>query len=157
MYRFGSRGVMIGLGAAMLWLCVTAVAAAQDSGVPRPYRSPNISVLSHVPLGEASTISDIELEQELRRPFAYVSRRTVHGFDIIDLTNPEDARLLYSWRIENAELHQGGGGTDGKYSKLDGRYYYIQSVQFGRGGLDSAVGAVVFDSRPGAAVPSAWV
>lgn len=90
-------------------------------------------------------MSDIELEQDADRPFAYVSRMLVHGFDIIDLREPENARLLYSWRIENAELHQGRGAMDGKYFKLDGRHYYVQSLQFGQGGLNSDVGAAVFD------------
>lgn len=107
--------------------------------------SPNIALAGHIPLGSYGSVTDIEIEQELSRPFAYVSRRYVHGFDIIDLSDPADMRQLFSWRIENPELHQGSGGMDGRYFKLDGRYYFIQSMQFGSGGPNADLGAVVVD------------
>ena len=37
------------------------------------------------------------------------------------------------------------GAVDGKYFKIDDRYYYLQSTQFGSGGPDSEVAGVVFD------------
>lgn len=107
--------------------------------------SANITVLSHIPLGQAGSISDIEIEQDLARPYAYVARR-VHeiGFDVISLADPDHAKVIHRWRIENPELHQ-GGAMDGRYFKHDGRYYYIQSVQLRQGGPNSDVGAIVFD------------
>jgi hypothetical protein len=105
----------------------------------------NVHVLAHIPLGQALTVSDIELEQDLSRPFAYVGRMGVHGFDIIDLRDPSSAKILHRWRIENAELHQGNGMMDGKYFKHAGRYYYVQSTQFGQGGPNADLGAIVFD------------
>ena len=36
--------------------------------------SPNVHLVSHVPLAGAQKISDIEVEQELSRPYAYLSR-----------------------------------------------------------------------------------
>jgi len=107
--------------------------------------SPNIRVLSNIPLGEMTSVSDIEIEQELSRPYAYVARRMGEiGFDVIDLTNPEKARVLTRWRIENPDLHQ-GGAMDGRYFKHEGRYYFVQSLQLAQGGPNSDVGAVVFD------------
>ncbi len=107
--------------------------------------SPNVKVLSHVPLGDPLNVADIEIEQELSRPYAYVSRnRHPPGFQIIDLADPTKAKLIYSWFIENAALHQ-GSGRDGKYFKLHGRYYYVQSFQFRQGGPDTDLGAIVFD------------
>ena len=34
--------------------------------------------------------------------------------------------MIFEWRIENVELHQ-GGGSDSKYFKHDGRYYFVQA------------------------------
>jgi hypothetical protein len=54
--------------------------------------------------------------------------------------------VLYNWRIENSELHdQGLGGIGSKYFKLRGRYYYVQSFQFGQSGPNADLGAVIFD------------
>ena len=107
--------------------------------------SANIQLVSHVPLGRAFSVGDIEIEQELTRPYVYVSRWELGGVDILDISTPEKANIIYSWRIENAELHRGSGGTDGKYFKLNGRYYYVQALQFLQGGPDADLGAVVFD------------
>jgi hypothetical protein len=106
--------------------------------------SPNVHVVCHIPLGGFFRVMDNELEQD--RPYAYVSQaRDRPGFSIIDLKDPEHCRLLYNWRIENAELHQGLGGMDGKYFKLKGRYYYVQSTQFFGASPDADLGAVVAD------------
>ena len=112
---------------------------------PGEQGSANIHILSHIPLGGALETSDIEIEQELSRPYVYQSRMLVHGVDIISVKDPDNAEVIYSWRIDNPELHQGTGGMDNKYFKLDGRYYDVQSFQFGQSGPDSDVGAVVFD------------
>lgn len=122
-------------------------ALAHPSHPPPPGErgSPNITVLSHLPLGKAGSVSDIELEQDPGRPYAYVARRVGEiGFDVIDLSDPVRARVIHRWRIENQELHQ-GGAMDGRYFKHDGRYFYVQSTQFRQGGPNSEVGAIVFD------------
>jgi len=139
--------------ALLLGAAAPAAASAQETGPagedPPPGEdkgaSDNMRVLSHVELGEAMTVSDVELEQDLDRPFAYVGRMFAHGFDVIDLRDPSNARVLYSWRIEDAELHQGTGMMDGKIFAHDGRNYYVQSTQFGSGGADADLGAIVFD------------
>lgn len=127
-----------------------AVAPLSAQYPPGENFSPNMRLVAHVPLGEANSVADIEIEQDLDRPYAYVSRiayrgATTKGFDIIDLSEPERARVLYRWRIENEDLHQPMGGMDGKYFKLNGRYYYAQSFQFGQGGPNHDLGAIVFD------------
>ena len=116
---------------------------------PGQQGSSNVKILSHIPLGRIFTIGDIEIEQELSRPYAYVPRLhgTTHsaGFNIIDLKDPTNARMLYEWRIENPELHQGIGALDNKYFKVGGRYYDVQSMQWRQGGPNADLGAVVFD------------
>src|SRR5688572_4707330 len=116
---------------------------------PGAERSANVRVMSHIPLGRIFTTADIEVEQELSRPYVYVSKMqgTVagSGFDIISVKDPERARVIYEWRIDNARLHQGSGGTNPSYLKSRGRYYLAQTFQFQATGPDADLGAIVFD------------
>ncbi len=126
------------------------IAAAQfPPGEPGSQGSANVQVLSHIPLGRIFTIGDIELEQELSRPYAYVPRlhgtTSSAGFNIISVRDPEHAEILYEWRIEDPELHVGAGCLDNKYFKLRGRYYDVQGCQFSQSGPNSDLNAVVFD------------
>ena len=121
------------------------VAVPDHPPPPGERGSQNVHVTTHVPLGAPETVADVELEQELDRPFAYVARQEqAAGFDIIDLEDPDNGEVLYRWRIPNPELHQ-GSAMDCKYFWLDGRYYFVQSFQFGQGGPDSELAAIVFD------------
>src|SRR5947207_15055499 len=125
-------------------LAVPATAAAQFP--PGKEGSANMHVVAHIPRGSGYRTADIEIEQELSRPYAYVSSRLDQpGVDIISLKDPNKAFVLYSWRIEQPELHQGSGGMQNKYFKLKGRYYDVQSTQFRGSGPDGDLGAVVFD------------
>ena len=112
--------------------------------------SDNIEVLSHIPLGPRLSVSDTDIEQEMDRPYAYVGRTALgtageKGIDIIDLSDPTNAKRIYSWRIENQDLHLGAGGMDVKHFKWKDRYYVVQSLQFRQGGPDPDLGAVVLD------------
>src|SRR5687768_16548488 len=103
-------------------------------------------VLSHVPQGSNWRTGDVDIEQELSRPYAYVStRKDYAGFDIISLKDPRKAFILCQWRIENVDLHLGGGGMDIEYFKVGGRYYVVTAIQFGQGGPNVNLGAIVFD------------
>jgi hypothetical protein len=149
------RPIVLLASAAVLVVGVRAAAQAQrHQGVPlwTPDRpgSDNISVIAHVPLGPPLSVADIDVEQELSRPFAYVSRMVYgydgdKGLDIIDLTDERNAKVVYRWRIEDQDLHQGTGGMDVKHFKWNDRYYVVQSLQFGQGGPNSDMGAVVLD------------
>ena len=108
--------------------------------------SPNMHLVGHIPLGGYFRVMDDEMEQDPTRPWAYVSQaRDRPGFTIIDLRDLNNVKVLYHWGIENPELHQGLGGMDGKYFKLNNHYYYIQSLQFAQGTPDADLGAVVAD------------
>ncbi len=137
-----SRISTIVFGAACLTALNASPIQAQDG---MRQGSANIEVLSHVPLGAPFTVSDMDIEQEMTRPYAYVSRMFETGFDIIDLRDPRSAKVIHRWRIENAALHRGTGAMDPKTFKLNGRYYLVQSLQFGAGGPDNDLGAAVFD------------
>lgn len=130
---------------AILIMGISAQLAAQQN-TKLPLRSDNLEVLSHVPLGAPLSVTDIVVEQEMSRPYAYVGRMQAEkGFDIMDISDPEHAKLIYRWRMPNEELHVGLGGMDPKYFKHKGRYYVVQSLQFFGGGPNADAGAVVVD------------
>ena len=123
---------------------------AQESAEQRG--SDNIEVVSHLPLGAPGSVSDIEIEQEMSRPFVYLGREVFgegsgmeRGMDIIDVSDPANPEVIHRWRIEDSELHVGAGGKDLKYFKYDDRYYLVLSIQFRQGGPNADLGAVVFD------------
>ncbi|MCH8247594.1 MAG: hypothetical protein IH951_14485, partial [Bacteroidetes bacterium] len=100
--------------------------------------------------GPTLSVADMDIEQELHRPYAYVARMKYgeageRGTDIIDLSDPSNPRIIYRWRIEDQELHSGRGGMDVKHFKWRDRYYMVQSLQFGQGGPDTDLGAVILD------------
>ena len=104
--------------------------------------SANIEVVSHLPLGP--NVTDIEIEQDLSRPYAYVARKN-GGLDVIDLHDPENPKVIHRWRIEDMDLHVGSAGTDIKTFSWAGRDYVVHAVQFRRAGPDSDLGAIIFD------------
>ncbi|MSR06997.1 MAG: hypothetical protein EXR93_08035 [Gemmatimonadetes bacterium] len=141
--------ICLGIAGFALTGVVAAAAPAQSQGPWKPPGSPNVHVLAHVPLGRAFTVAGIEVEQDLARPFAYVSRKiggtSDPGFDIIQMKTPGGARRIYSWRIDHPELHTGLGALEGKYFKTRGRYYYVEVFQFLPSGPDAELGAIIFD------------
>ena len=143
------RSVVLSLALA---LGSAAPALAQNGPAWSPMKpgSDNMEVLGHTPMGHALSVADMELEQELERPYAYVARMQYgdhggKGMDIVDISDPSRPRVIYEWRIEDQDLHLRTGGMDVKYFKSNGRYYVVQSLQFGQGGPDSDMGAVVLD------------
>src|SRR5436190_2273710 len=83
--------------------------------LPHVGGSSNLQVLHHIPLGGWSQVLGIEVEQELSRPYVYVARtdwdgdvsRSSKGIDIISVKDPANAKIIYSWRIPQGEIHQG--------------------------------------------------
>src|SRR6267143_629111 len=109
--------------------------------VPGTQGSRNIKVVSHIPLGRMFTMTDVDIEQELSRPYAYVSRMhgttNSAGFNIISLKDPSKAQMIYYWNINNPELHKGMGGMAPNYLKSKGRYYFAQTFQWAAGSPDA--------------------
>ena len=102
----------------------SAPASAQWTAMQRG--SDNIQVVGHLPLGPALSVSDMDIEQELSRPYAYVSRMLYgvtgpKGMDIISIEDPAHPEIIYEWRIEEQDLHLGRGGMDAKHFKLGDR------------------------------------
>lgn len=136
---------------ALLSMGATA-AVAQDPGQAPPAfdqkkdGSANVKVLNHVENNPGAwKAADVELEQDRGRPYVYVSGFVNFDTQIYDITNPSAPKKIFQWKIENPELHRGIGAMDGKYFKIDNRYYYAQSFQFQQGTPDEDLGAVIFD------------
>lgn len=141
--------ILVRIGAAALSLF--AIGSTGSAQWTEPVRnkiggSSNIKVLSHIPLGGYFRVMDIDVEQEMSRPYAYVSQsRDRQGFSIISLADLTKVKKIYSWTIENPELHGGTGGMKPQSFKIKGRYYLAQSLQFGNSGPDADLGAVIAD------------
>ena len=98
-----------------LIICAAILPAASLARAQYPagqFQSPNVKLVAHVPLGAGGTVMDIEMEQELSRPFVYVSRSDygkatvgrAMGFDVLEIRNPSRPRVIRRWRIENQDL-----------------------------------------------------
>ncbi|NBW93847.1 MAG: hypothetical protein EBR20_05720, partial [Bacteroidetes bacterium] len=123
--------------------------AGASAQTPTNPGSDNIHVQGHLPLGAPESVADIELEQELERPYAYVAKARyrdnyARGMDIIDISDPARPRLLKRWVNDNDDLNTGVGALDIKQFKHDGHYYVVLATQFGQG-PDYDLGAVIFD------------
>ena len=146
-----------------LWICAVLSVAPRYGFAQQPQNnptlpvpgvktggSPNIHKVAHLPIRGFMQTVDIEIEQELSRPYVYLSRSRLltneAGFTVVSIKDPARASVIYTWQIENSELNdQGLGGVGAKYFKLRGRYYLVNGFQFGQNGPAAALGAVVFD------------
>ena len=156
-----NRVTWSGIGFAITLLMVTLIRPVQGQDRPPAYPphvapkevtapgeegSRNIHVVSHVPLGGFLHVADIAVEQEMSRPYVYVAKRFIPtGVDIISIKDPARARVIWEWRIENADLHRGAGSLNPMYLKSHGRYYLTNAFQFVQGGPDLDLGAIVWD------------
>ena len=146
--RSWPRGASLVLAVVLSGFWASGGLAQTSATHPRPMGmqgSPNLHVLAHLPLGPKYSIADMEIDQDMSRPFAYVSRRVEEiGFDVISVEDPGNAEVIFKWRIENPELHT-GGAMDAKTFKHEGRHYFVQATSFGSGRPDADVAAIVFD------------
>jgi len=135
-----------------LVFAVASPVRGQDPGTAvRPFDrkhggSPNIHVVAHVVNHPGAwKTADLEMEQDPDRPYVYVCGFVNYDVQVYDVRDPAHPKLVYTWMIENPELHRGIGAMDGKYFKIGQRYYYAQSYQFFQGSPDADLGAVIFD------------
>ena len=133
-------------------VAVATVARAQDPGVSvTPFEAKKggtekMHVLGRVPAHDGAwKAADLEIEQDRDRPYVYLCGFVNFDVKIYDIRDPSNPKNIYTWTIENPELHRGIGAMDGKYFKIKNRYYYAQSYQFMQGSPDADLGAVIFD------------
>jgi hypothetical protein len=144
-----SRSALLGA----LLLAVNVVPATLSAQVPvgpeppaiKTGGSKNIKMLGHVPQGGFGSTADVRMEQEMSRPYVYVSGFIQSFFNIVSVKDPSNPQTLLHWQIENAALHRGLGFLRGVPFKVKGRYYYAQCMQYEQGGTDSDLGLIIFD------------
>jgi hypothetical protein len=129
-----------------LLLVAIAVPASPQAG-PGKQTSPNMKVVAHIPLEgpQAFDAADIDVEQELSRPYIYIARLLHYGWDVISVKDLKKPEVIYSWRIDNPDLHQGAGALRPMYFKTRGRYYFVESFSFKPTGAESELAAIAFD------------
>jgi RNA polymerase sigma factor (sigma-70 family) len=118
-------GKIVVAGAPMIFaVTLHAQSVPSPDFVPGEQGSRNVHIVAHIPSGGELTVGDIDIEQELSRPYVYMGHalRVPHGFDIISLKEPGRAQTIYRWRIENPELHVGLGGLRPRYFKTKGLF-----------------------------------
>lgn len=137
---------------ALALIALATAAQAQDPGISvrqfdgKKGGSKNMHMLAHVTTHDGAwKLADVEMEQEPSRPYVYACGFTNFDVQIYDVRDPAHPKKIYTWTIENPELHRGIGAMDGKYFKIGDRYYYAQSYQFMQGSPDADLGAVIFD------------
>ena len=127
-------------------LANSIVPAAQPLAPSKTGGSTNVRLIAHLPTGGYFRAGGIDLEQELERPYVYVARMLDQaGFDIVDIRNPAQPSVIYSWRFDRAVARTGLGGESLKYFKVKGRYYLVKGVAFEPGSPDAELSAIVFD------------
>ena len=98
---------------------------AQDPGkaVPATVKqggTPNINMLAHVDVHPGSwKAADIEMEQDPDRPYVYVCGFVNFDTKIYDVRDPVHPKLVYTWTIENPELHRGSARWMGSTSRSE--------------------------------------
>ena len=130
--------------AALLLAALPAAAQAPGNGsgsVAGLQRSSNVQIVGHLP----GRFEDIDVDQDLSRPYVYMSNGRQGGFDIVSIKDPSKPQVIYHWSIENNELHV-GGALSAMHIKSKGRYYLTESFQYRDGqGPDQDLAMIVFD------------
>ena len=98
---------------------LSAAARAQDPGASVPSfdkktgGSEKLHMLSHVTSRDGPwKAADVELEQDPSRPYVYLCGFVNFGVQVYDISNKASPKKVFSWTIENPELHRGIGAME---------------------------------------------
>ena len=130
------------------WTATLAVAQGPGPVTQRARTggSMNVKMLGHLPFEGYFSIGGVDIEQEVSRPYVYVSgMNDKSGFTVVNVADPARPVVTYQWRFPIKEKDQGLGGENGRYFKLRNRYYYAKTVQFNTPGPSDSLGLLVFD------------
>lgn len=109
--------------------------------------SPNVEVLSHLDGWDYFETGGIDIDQDPSRPFVYLHTwKGESGFDVIDVSEPREAKVIYSWRFENRDAYEIGRGENIEHFRLGDRHYLVVPQETNPAGkVDTDLCAVVFD------------
>ena len=136
--------------AVLLSLGTVAALAAQgrspDAPIAKTGGSPNVRLLGHLPMEGYFSIGGVDIEQELARPYVYISgMNDKAGFTVVRVGDPSKPSVVYQWSFPRSERDSGLAGENGRYFKLNGRYYYAKTVQFNVRSPTDSLGLIIFD------------
>jgi hypothetical protein len=121
-------------------------AQAPDPLRHRTGGTPNLKMLGHLPFDGSLSSAGVDMEQEPSRPYVYVSGMTDDpGFWIVSVADPTKPKILYHWHFPRVPQDSGLGGENGRYFKLDGRYYFAKQISYTKGSPHDSLGLIVFD------------
>src|SRR5262245_5541905 len=88
--------------ATLTMLCLTSTLGAQgrspDSPIAKTGGSPNVHMLGHLPLEGYFSIGGVDIEQELSRPYVYISgMNDKAGFTVVRVGDPSKPSVIYQW------------------------------------------------------------
>ncbi len=70
--------------------------------------SDNVELVAHLPLSGYFTVAGVDIEQELARPYVYVSGFAEYaGFTVISVKEPHDPKVVYEWKFPGRENRVG--------------------------------------------------
>ncbi|MBI4419713.1 MAG: hypothetical protein HY560_02730 [Gemmatimonadetes bacterium] len=125
---------------------VHAQAPGPDGPRAKTGGSSSVRMLGHLPLDGYFAIGGVDIEQEVSRPFVYVSgMNDKAGFTVVNVADPAKPAITYQWRFPLVEGDRGLAGENGRYFKLKSRYYYAKTVQLNVGSPHDSLGVIVFD------------
>src|SRR4029077_9364983 len=76
--------------------------------------SPNVKLLGHLPLDGYFAIGGVDIEQEVSRPFVYISgMNDKPGFTVASVADPSNPRVIYRWNFPRTERDSGLAGENG--------------------------------------------
>lgn len=141
---------------AVLLLGVWAAPASAQAGQHVPLQgspaiklggSPNVEVLSHLDDWGYFEVGGIDIDQDPSRPYVYLHTwKGESGFDVIDVSDPREAEVIYSWRFERRDEYEIGRGENIEHFVLGDRHYLVVPHETNEaGGVDADLCAVVFD------------
>jgi hypothetical protein len=138
--------IVTACGAVAVTLPARTVVAQAPDVVKKNGGSPNVRLLGHLPFDGLLSTAGVDMERELSRPYVYVSGMTDdQGFWVVTVAEPTKPRVLYHWHFPRSPQDTGLGGENGRYFKLDGRYYYAKNVSYSKGSPHDTLGLIVFD------------
>src|SRR5437016_1509536 len=132
------RRIVVLLSTSLVWGNTVTLAQRTQPRGPGEQFSLNMHLMSHIPLGGAQPLldskfqsadveglgrrtCDIEVEQELSRPYAYVcSRFAPSGFYVIEFKEPAKAHMLWHLTIEDSVMCRGTLARDHAHVNTDG-------------------------------------
>lgn len=150
-----NRAICLSLGLTVcVWMSTVPLSAQSSTHVPMQGTptiklggSPNVELLAHMSEWDYFEVGGIEFDDDPNRPYAYLHTwKGEGGLDVIDVSNPRQPEVIYSWRFERNDEYEIGRGENIRHFEHEGRTYVVVPHETNpAGGVDADLCAVIFD------------